>query len=420
MSMRSTRCGLAIGLLAAASLLAGLSCDQDPARVVLRPDAPPARVDIVQFGPGAEPGDVFVEFTAVGEHEMRGRASAYHVRTSPQPILDDDAWAAATEHSPVSDPVPAGEHMAMTITGLGPALLTHISVRAADAAGQLSPLSESPGVLARGMRFGGRIRDAVSLDPVPGASIRLGAFTTTSDAAGMFELCDLPPTLDTLWVTDESVAGEVGEFFDYRVPYEVEHGDVLDLYLLPNIDLVTTRYGDLHMLYQALTAIPGIPPSRQQRRWELPIDLYVPPFSSNGLDYRATIIEVTEEFNAILEQPLFRIVDEVPVPGETVEFVPDLYADNHQFIEWTPDYYPNRGRVEFRTKYSPSSLEPFRRVIRHELGHALGLYHSVDRVHLMVGGYVVQVSWFSADELAVIQALYHIPRGHDMRNHLRE
>jgi predicted Zn-dependent protease len=75
--------------------------------------------------------------------------------------------------------------------------------------------------------------------------------------------------------------------------------------------------------------------------------------------------------------------------------------------------------VTFRTEYTAPVEDAFKLVARHELGHALGLNHSADRQHLMVGGAAPSVSYFDSDEIAVLRTYYIIPRGTNVRYYER-
>lgn len=271
-----------------------------------------------------------------------------------------------------------------------------------------------------GGQFAGLIRDAVTLGPIAGVHVQLGPFHTTTDATGHFALTELPISEGVLSVRDETMSDDFGEYFDYSVYYHIGPERFLDLLLLPNCLLTTAFYTDFQQFYRAMTDKNGIPPATAQRRWALPIDLCVPAFSSGGLDYQATIVGVASDFDAILGTAVFNIVASVPAPGVQVKYRPNLYSDNYEVTEWTPDYYPLQAEIEFRTHYGAASAEAFKVIIRHELGHALGLNHSIDPNHLMVGGQAPRAPWFTADEIDLIKAYHHIPRGHEMSNHRRD
>lgn len=384
---------------------------------------PPAEVVITGLQPGTNPGEVDVTWVAVGQDGMDGQASNYLVRTSPAPVLTEENWLRASEISGVPDPVPAGETMSMTITGMIPGRYTHVTVRAVDDFGNLSPIGESPGVYTKGMYISGIARNALTLEPVSGLTIGLTTLQTTTDANGEFEFTELPPLEGTLTATDEDVVGDIGEYFDYVAAYEVVHNDYLELYMMPNIPLVSTtwyEYTNFYILYRDMTDLEGVPVPSGQRRWNLPIDIYIPPFVRNGLDYRQTIVNILPEFDAILGTQVFNLVDTIPDVGVSTRFDDGADADNYLVTERDAYFFPITGRVRFRTVYSSDSAPQFKVVVRHEFGHVVGLQHSSDPYHLMVGGTVPRVSNFTLDEISVMKVFYNIPRGNLMTNYRQE
>jgi hypothetical protein len=384
---------------------------------------PPAEVVITDLQAGTEPGEVDVAWIAVGQNGMEGQASNYLVRTSPAPVLTEEDWQRASEISGVPDPVPPGETMSMTITGMIPGRYTRVTVRAVDDFGNLSPVGESPGVYTKGMYISGIVRNALTLEPVPNMAIGLTSLLTTTDANGEFEFTELPPLEGALTMTDEDVVGDIGEYFDYVGSYEVVHNDYLQLYMLPNIPLVNTtwyEYTNFYVLYRVMTDLEGIPPASQQRRWNLPINIYIPPFVRNGLDYRQTILNILPEFDAILGTQVFNVVDSIPDLGVSTKFDDGADADNYLVTDRDANFYPVKGRVRLRTVYTADSAPQFKIVVRHEFGHVIGLQHSRDPYHLMVGGTVPRVSNFTPDEISVMKVFYNIPRGTPMTNYRQE
>ncbi len=387
-------------------------------RVTRVPDTdPPAEVIITMLETGGEPGEIDVAWTAVGQDGMIGQASNYLVRTSPTQVISEADWERASEHPNTPAPSPAGQTMNMTIIGMIPGRFTHVTVRALDDFSNLSPIGQSPGAYTRGMRISGIVRDAISLGVLGDIEVKLAHFSTTTDQAGEFQFIELPPVDGSFSLLDETVPGALGSHFDYQTMYEIVHKDYLEMFMLPNRDVNTPFYADFLLFYRAMTDKRGIPPETRQRRWELPIDLYVPPFWSNGVDYQSTIIAVSQEFEAILGTPMFNIVSSVPETGVQILYLPGILSDNYQVTDWTETWYPQKAQIKFRTHYASGTVEPFRVVIRHELGHAVGLNHSFDTGHLMVGGQAPGTSWFTPVELDVIKVHYNIPRGHEMRDH---
>ncbi len=385
------------------------------------PDAiPPGPVDIVLAETGVNPGEIELQWIAVGRDGMEGVASQYRVRTLQSPILTEQDWSRGSERPGVPAPADAGELMSMTVGGLQPARSTYIAVRGEDDFGNLSPLSESPSVTTRGMRITGNVLDARTNLPVAGAVVRFGLTTATSDAGGEWVLDELAAGTGVMSVRDE-LGPELGGYYDCTLPYSVVHDDRVGLFLLPDVELVTTHYSDFLEWFRTMTDTAGNPFGTQTRRWALPITLYVRPYTKGGLDYGATVERVAGEFNAILGATVFDVVETGLTNGVETVYIEGLPQDNYGVAEWTTDWYPRRGLIEFRTVYTAQFESVLEVVARHEIGHVLGLNHSSDLAHIMVGGSVApQVPGFSSDEIAVMQCRYHLPRGWDCRGFERE
>lgn len=387
-------------------------------KVTVQPDTiPPAMVTITDAETGTDPGEVHLEWTAVGRDGMTGKPSEYLVRTAPDPILTEDDWSRASERDGVPPPLSPGETMVMEVGGIQPARLTYLAVRAVDDFGNISPLGNTPSAVTRGMSISGMVIDANTGAGVPGATVQLATITETTDANGAWQMTELPLIDDFLSARDELDSG-IGSYFDMSMPYSVHHLDVVDLYLLPD-SLTTSYYTDFLQFFRSMTDIAGNPYGSQERRWQLPIDLYVRPFTHNGLDYQATIERVARKFDTILGRQVFNLVSTLPATGVETTYDSNVTQDYYGVTEWTSDWYPNHGLIAFRTVYSPDTENVLEVTAAHELGHALGLNHSADPTHLMVGGVAPYASWFRGDELRVIRCLYRINRGFDDRWFIR-
>jgi len=381
-------------------------------RVAAEPDdTPPAKVAITSIGPGAEAGEVDIEWTAVGDDGMAGIPSKYILKTSPQPIMDEPAWSSSSDRFGEPAPAEAGATMRMTVRELPPAQTVFMAVRAMDDFGNLSPLSDLASAKSRGLEVYGTVRNALSGEPVEGIHVKLLSIADTTGADGSFELLDLPAGTSFIRVEDESSRTQIGEYFDIVIsPYDIVDQDVLNIWVLPDAPLVSDLYIDFLDWYRQLTDMDGTTIDLLDR-WEPPCPVYVPPLVKNGIDYEQTLRDAFTEWEDLVGKNLFEFVGAVPDTGVYVVFSDTEELDNYLVTRRDSHRLTIQGRIAIRTVYKLENYTTFLKVTRHEVGHAVGFGHSIDAVHLMVGGRVAAVTHPSKDEIDLAKCIYNIPRG---------
>ena len=368
---------------------------------------PPAQVENISVEPGALPGKVIVRWRAVGDDGVEGRAARYLVATSSFPIVDEWTWLlseTAVVDGGSSDP---GTEMWRTVSGPDAAQYTTAVVRAIDDSGNISSIGPYAEGLSRGFSYGGEVRDLLTGDPIAGAEVVAGDHTVVTGGDGRWSMEEMPFVSQGIVISDDGVEGDVGDYYDFRLQEPNSHDAFHRVFMFPHYPLQSTRYTGFLQFFVEMTHQDSPRYPTYLRRWDLPINVYAEPATYGGLDYKATVERVAVELNDYLGFVVFQAVESPPDTGVVCTYDPNLYADNFGYREFTEDWYPVTGEIEFRTIWNTGNEGVFEVVIRHELGHALGLQHSRDPVHLMVGGQSPRVANFSEDEINVLTLMYY-------------
>jgi hypothetical protein len=368
--------------------------------------APPPAVRILGITPLPEFGEVSVGWLPGADAALRPLDS-YEVRASLSPFENDDAWDAAGERQLVTAPPGPVRRLTTTLSGLE-AGTWHVAVRGRDSRGRLSALSGAAPVRIVDRRVAVTVMDAVTRIPLVGMSVSVGGIKGETDASGQFVLDGCAHEEFELLIDDGQGDG-LGGYYDYAGVHTF--GQIV-VPLIPDVPIASDSYPDFQTMYRHLTTVRGIPDGERTRRWELPLNVHVPPYSNGGLDYRSTILTALDDLERVFRRDLFTLVDRPPAVGLRIVYDGSTHADRYGFESFTPDYFPERARITFRTHYAEGHLDGFRRVVLHELGHALGLInHSPDTSHLMVGGTAPLAGHFSPDERRVLGTFLSLPRG---------
>lgn len=353
--------------------------------------------------------DLFVVWTDLG-HEIRGgEASSYVVRYAETPVTNESAWLLAQDVNGEPAPgVPGQLRSMMFRVPMFPDRMW-VAIRAIDAAGNMSALG-SPGSV-QWSHVSGVIRDAVTGDPIEGVTVTTGGLSDHSGADGSYRVQILTEGPRHVSVRDELLTGPYGTYFDIDGDINISAGEH-DFWMLPNISLTTTKYDDFLTFFWLMTVERNrMLYGTRLLTWELPFDVYIPPRTANGIDFQKRMKDAYAVWESITGKDLVTFVDSEPAVGVFVDWSLVDGRSVYFVLERDDDYFPIRGKIQMASDHNTGNVKVFDRVAIHEAGHSLILDHSSDGNHLMVGFRAVGVDAPSDDEIALIKAIYNIPRG---------
>jgi hypothetical protein len=383
--------------------------------------APAPILDLVG-GPGEFDGSILLVWTAPGDDGNTGRAASYIVKTSTYPILTEADWNSA-EGKP-GEPVPseAGTIERMTIRNLISASYVYVGMRVVDDFFNMSPIGNCDRVLVRGIDIGGRTINAATGEPVQGIEVLTSSMRDTSDADGEYILRNMPSYTTWVLARDENVLGQLGSYFNCSSPILTVTQLDKDFYMIPAFTLVSTVQPDQYdgrffAFYKGITKTDGyLGRSTVYIGWNhWPITVYNPPQMYQGIDLQASCRNALADWEQSTGIDLFVEVSS-PDGADVLVKYDTLVAQRHhvETPAYNADGTPARKEIFIYTKNTEVPLSRFAEMVfTHELGHVIGLDHSMNTGHLMVGLTTPQVFHPSIDEIRVVQVLYHMPNFFD-------
>jgi len=387
--------------------------------------APAAIVDLTG-GPGDEDGSIVLEWTAPGDDGNVGRASAYVVRTSTYPILTEQDWKGSSSKPGEPAPSPAGTRERMVIRNLVSANYVYVAMRSSDDFFNISPLGNCAKVLARGIDVRGRVTNAVTGEPISGIYVSNEVKECLTDADGYYALLNIPSYSSQITVRDEKIAGDPGDYYDIRQPI-TQRAQVLqiDFPLIPVCCLRSVVQPDLYdgsflSFFKDITETFGdLGKPTVFKGWNhWPIKVYNPPMVYNGVDLQGYVRAAMAEWEDSTGIDLFT---ETPTPDDADALVEynDTVEDRHNVstTALNEDGTPARRElwIFFLYHQAPIDLIP-EKIFTHEFGHIIGLKHSRNLGHLLVGYTTPQVDHVTTDEANAAKILLHYPNIYDFRN----
>ncbi len=384
----------------------------------------PAPIIDLTGEPGAVDGSISLVWTAPGDDGNTGKAASYVVKTSTYPILTEADWNFA-EGKP-GEPVPseAGTIERMTIRNLISASYVYVGMRAVDDFFNMSPIGNSVKVLVRGIDIGGRTINAATGEPVEGIEVLTSTKRDTSDEDGAYLIYNIPSYTTSVLARDENVLVQLGDYFNCSSAITTVTQLDKDFYMIPAYMLVSTVPPDAYegrflSFYKDITNTDGyLGTSTVYIGWNhWPITVYNPPQMFQGIDLQASCRNALADWEQSTGLDFF--VEVFSPEGADVLVIYDTLAADRHRVEtsaYNADGTPARKEIYIYTQNTEVPLSRFAdMVFTHELGHVIGLGHSRNVGHLMVGLTMPQAYHPTVDEIRVVQVLYHMPNFFDYR-----
>ena len=382
----------------------------------------PAGICDLNGVPGSESGTIHLDWTTPGDDGFDGHAAGYILRTSTVRISSEEAWYKANDYIGEPMPLASGVRDSMTLHGFNPGEMLYVCLRAYDEFNNLSPICSSPHLKVRGFDIEGKVIDAGSCDGIEGIQVLSNNIADTSLADGSYKLENLTSQATFVVTRDEYDPFSYGDYYDYIYSFgtisENLSANLCMVPVFPLIDAQDNRYLDFLDLFKQITKTTGINEGTVYSGWNhWPVTVYNPPVVCDDIDLQAAAEGAMEEWENITGLDLFRIVEDLAEADVEIRYdsttVPDDYNHVSHHVETVTlneDGTPLKKVMFISTLLTRPPITNDTHVIyTHEFGHVIGLYHSVDGGHIMIGLIFPKVEHVSTDESNLVKVIYNLP-----------
>ncbi len=378
---------------------------------------PPSGVCDLEGRTGEQKGSIFLEWTAPGDDGYEGRAAGYRVRTSTIRITNEDEWKNSNSHPALPAVSSAGMRDSMVLTSLTPGEYVYVCIRAYDDFYNLSPICSSPHIQIRGYDVTGVVIDTETGNGVEGAWVNAEGVEVLSIPGGVYRLKNLKLDVYSIYTRDET-GTKIGDYHDYYTAANLLQGDVsgLGLYLVPNYPLVSAeddRYDNFMEFFRELTKTQISKQSHVYKGWNhWPVLVYSPPAVHEGADLQAGADSAMAEWEDYTGLNLFETVQSAEEADAEIVYDYSVTEGRHrvEVLSLNEDGTPQKKKMIIYPLISTPSITVYTHVIfTHEFGHIIGLDHSVDDGHIMLGLTFPRVDHVSEDEIHLVRSIYHLP-----------
>jgi hypothetical protein len=404
---------------------------------------PPSAINDLEGWTGEDIGTIRLSWTAPGDDSTHGKATGYMVRTYDNPILTEKDWDDASEKDCDIRPSLAGSTEDVVIRGnLNPGTYLYVTVRAYDEFyrddfGELSPLGNCIHLLVRGVDAGGHVINAWNGQGAQGICVLSENVVDTTDALGRYLCANLPKYASMLWVRDEHIDDFPGDFYDMYLPLvNLDWHFTCDFYVIPSLGLHSTlepdAYGGrFYAFFKDISNTFGdYNSSTIHRGWKhWPLTVYNPPQVIGGsvggetteVDLQAAARGAMNEWEAMTGLDLFEETDNASTADVKIVYFNQNSKHRYIITAYNDDGTPAKKEVWIYLKHDMVPVLTLSHLVfAHEFGHILGLDHSINRGHVMLGYTLPEVHHVTTDEANAVRILYHAPPVYDYKYIIEE